>query len=150
MARILGDRDVLDRQQMEHYRDRAESYKSARSELVRTEKDFATYRDAVALLSVHAAISLMDAILCGFTKAGRSRSETHMDAVKDVAKLCSGRGLDDAGVKHLRWLVGRKSDFSYGTRRLDLENDVKAAQTKVDQAFAWAYRVFGPIGGPQQ
>jgi hypothetical protein len=147
MVRVLTESDVVNRVAMLHYLGRAEGYKRALADLAQLDEDLDQYRDAIALLAVHAAIALADAILSGFTKGGRNRSDDHMDAVREIEKLCSARQIESRGAKHLSWLIKKKTDFTYGTERLDPQRDVDAAKTKVDQLFAWAYPVFQPLGG---
>ena len=49
--------------------------------------------------------------------------------------------LDDAGVKHFRALLGRKTRFSYGEDEVQAE-EFKWAKLKMEQFFKWVYGTF--------
>jgi len=103
-----------------------------------------TYGNAVALLAVHCAISLTDAIMIGCT-GKRCNEEDHRAAVRALSRLCGERRLDADGIKHFSWLIERKTQFAYGDRRLDPDKDVKSAVLRADRFTAWAYRIFPEI-----
>jgi hypothetical protein len=71
------------------------------------------YASATALLAVHSAIALNDAILLKLS--GRIfRGEDHMAAVREVTKRCRARRLDTSGITQLKALVAAKTRISYG------------------------------------
>lgn len=103
--------------------------------------DMSAYASSVALLAVHCAISLNDAIAVGVTGI-RSKSEDHKRAAIDLDNLCRvGRIADRKGVQHLSWLLARKTDIAYGEKRLD-RIFLLAARDKAERFQAWAYNNF--------
>jgi hypothetical protein len=99
-----------------------------------------SYGPAVGLLAVHSSISMTDAVLVEFDQ-GRSRAEDHNIAVTALEKLCSAKGLDKAGVRCLKDLIGQKTRFSYGDAVVR-DEDFKRAKLRMEQFFIWAYRTF--------
>jgi len=125
---------------MPHYRDRAEVYFAT----VKLIADDATYGDAVPLLSIHCAISLADSILVQF-QGQRGSDPNHKETLRGLRRVCSSLGRDDDGIKHLTWLLQKKTDFIYGDQRLDQEADVKGAKLRTERFFSWAYKTFPEI-----
>src|SRR3569623_1823052 len=124
----------VSREKMVHHRSRAESFIRGMKFLA---DDLATYAPTVALLAVHGAISLNDAVLVGCT-GKRPREQDHRASSKSLRELCNDRKVDAEGVKHLNWLLDRKTDISYGDRVIT-HNEVKSAATTVQRFQAWVY-----------
>jgi hypothetical protein len=103
------------------------------------------YGYAVALLAVHAAISIADAILIACT-GQRSNERDHRTVLNNLRGLCGSHGADQEGVRQLTWLLSQKTDFAYGDKRIDFSKDVTHARVSADRFFAWAYRHFPEIG----
>jgi hypothetical protein len=123
-----------------HYRARGEGFHRAANELGILDTD--NHSSAIALLSVHACISLADAISVA-TTGDRVRSDNHNEAVTKLQSWCKANGLQTGGIKHLQWLIGKKSDFAYGER--PVESDLKIAEVKMDQFFVWALQTFPSV-----
>lgn len=119
-----------------HYRDRAEAFFQS-AQLLGLD---AIYGPAVGLLAVHSGIALADAVLVA-EEGMRSREEDHAAAPRALEKLCAARRFDDAGVKHLRELVGKKSRFSYGEDQIR-DEEFRSAKLKMEQFFKWVYGTF--------
>src|ERR1035437_9168557 len=79
--------------------------------------DIETYKHTVALLAVHASISLADAVLVKYTGRG-STDPDHRVVLAMLIKLCGAYRLPSDGVRHLSWLLGKKTDFAYSDRRV--------------------------------
>src|SRR4051812_6120289 len=99
----------VDRSRMVHHRTRAKAFFDAMRLI---SDDLSSYGEAVAVLAVHSAISLADAVLVA-TTGRRSDAEDHVAASKPLERLCQKRRLDVAGLKHLKWLLQRKTRFAY-------------------------------------
>jgi hypothetical protein len=131
---------IVSKNRMPHHRDRAEV-------LFRTlllVADDPSYSAAIPLLAVHTAISLADAILIGcFGRRGKDTN--HRESLDSLALLCRERKRDLSGLKHLIWLLARKSDLVYGDRDLNRDSDVKAAFLHAERFVAWAYATFPEI-----
>ncbi|HEY2585607.1 MAG TPA: hypothetical protein VGI81_07580 [Tepidisphaeraceae bacterium] len=128
-----------------HHRSRAESFASGMKFL---SDDLDTYAAAVALLAVHGAISLTDAVLIGYS-GRRSKEQDHRAASALLEKLCHARRVDGSGLKHLVWLLARKTNFAYGDRRVD-RSEVKAAVLMAERFQAWVYRTFPEVAREDQ
>ncbi|HZK82016.1 MAG TPA: hypothetical protein VFC46_13135 [Humisphaera sp.] len=101
------------------------------------------YAGAVALLAVHATLSLNDAVRILHT--GRRGSDAdHRAASGHLKRLCALRRIDEAGVQHLRWLLSHKTDFAYGDRRVG-DDEIKAAVSKAEKFAAWVFRSFPEV-----
>jgi hypothetical protein len=104
-----------------------------------------TYGPAICLLAVHSAISLSDAILIAYT-GKRSIDQNHRFAAKPLRALCHTMKADDDGIKHLAWLVGRKTDFSYGDRPVS-DDEVRHAAQTTERYQAWVHKTFPDLVG---
>jgi hypothetical protein len=100
-----------------------------------------SYASAIALVSVHAAIALNDAVLIQMTGT-KGRREDHMDAAGKTSSVCRARGIDDRGIAHLRSLLSAKSDVSYGSESVSFDLATKLS-TASERFEAWAERVLG-------
>jgi hypothetical protein len=103
--------------------------------------DLEAYDAAVALLAVHCAISLNDAIQVGST-GKRSRYESHVQTVSDLERICRSNRIDTLGIVHLKWLLTNKTAISYGDRRF---TDTAVARDKAERFQAWAYSSFKEV-----
>jgi len=133
----------IEKHRMLHYRDRAESFFRAMqlaADRALLGDEAPQYADAAALLAVHSAISLADAVLVGCT-GRRGNDEDHRVASVALRALCVGRHALADGVDHLTWLLARKSDLAYNEKRLSGE-DLDRAVLKAERFAAWAYRTF--------
>jgi hypothetical protein len=133
--------ESVDRAKMLHHRSRSDGFLQAMRVLA---VNLEAHGNAVALLAVHAAISLGDAVMLACT-GRRSKDQDHLAAVDALRRLCASRGIDPAGLNHLSWLVARKTVFAYGDKRLDLNDDVRRAQLNVERFATWAYKHFKEI-----
>jgi len=104
----------------------------------------ATYGDAVALLAVHSVISLADAILAA-CKGQRSVSQDHRESCKLLQQLCHERQVTGEGVARFERLIARKTDISYGQRRLNINRDIQWAQLEAERFTDWALGKFEEV-----
>lgn len=132
----------VDRTKARCYRDRAQSFIEGMRLL---SLDLASYGNGVALLAVHAGISLADAILIACT-GRRSNEQDHHSVLQPLRALCGSRNTDQEGLNHLAWIISQKTDFAYGNRRLDPDKEVTMATLRAERFVAWAYRCFPEIG----
>jgi hypothetical protein len=128
----------VDRLKAFHHRERADAFYKGMQLLG---DDLAHYGNAVALLAVHTAISLTDAVLVGRT-GSRSTGETHGEVIDELRRLCGRDRLDVRGIQHLAWLLERKTRLAYGDDRLDLKGDIELAKAKAERFTAWVYSTF--------
>ncbi|MHB1701667.1 MAG: hypothetical protein ACYCSN_16370 [Acidobacteriaceae bacterium] len=118
----------------EVYLERASQLSAARN-LV---QDDPPYASAIALLSVHTAIALNDALLMKLG-CNSSKGDDHMVSVRETAKRCRAKGLDHSGVEQLRTLVSAKSKVSYGNKPVSF--DFATVLSLASQRFeVWAYK----------
>ena len=99
------------------------------------------YGYALALLAVHATISLADAIALHHSH-DRSKSEDHADAVRLLEKICPSRAEGREGLKHFSWLIARKNRIAYEHHALDMKNEIIGAKLHAERFFAWVTRTF--------
>jgi hypothetical protein len=106
--------------------------------------DLASYRTGIALLAVHSAISLNDAITAGLA-GKRNKYQDHLSAVRLLEALAKKYRFDNLnGIGHLRWLLTEISRIAYGHVRLD---DALVLQwvNRAERFHAWAYNYFKEI-----
>ena len=127
--------------------ERAEAFHRS-AELLGDDPPDRLYAPAVGLLAVHSSISMTDALLIQFD-TGRSKSEDHATAAQALEKLCSAKGHDKSGVKHLRELIRNKTRFSYG-EALVRDEEFKKAKLRMEQFFKWAYRTFPAVAQTEE
>lgn len=125
-----------------HYLNRAVHFHRSAGALMNL--DMEQHSDSVGLLSVHACIALTDAILASVEPDEPKKRDDHSSAARDLRRWCSAHSLEVTGVKHLDWLLGRKNRFSYESTRVEL-TDFGKAKIKMDQYFAWAFRMFPKV-----
>ncbi len=98
------------------------------------------YAAATALLSIHTAIALNDALLLKLA-GKRAKNDDHMVAVRETGEtLQTEKGrLDDSGVAQLRKLISAKSKVSYGDKSISF--DFALLLSQASQRFeVWAYK----------
>jgi hypothetical protein len=106
--------------------------------------DFDGSRAGIALLAIHSAIALNDAIQMGLL-GKQSKYENHAQTLRQLKRICGERKIQDViGIRHLKWLLDNKTDVSYGLRRLDPEF-VKTARLNAERFNSWAYNMFREV-----
>ncbi len=71
--------------------------------------------------------------------------EDHKQAANELDKLRASNGVSDAnGIKHLTWLLSKKSAVAYQHSRFD-DSSVRLAKEKAERFNAWAYNHFKEI-----
>lgn len=123
------------------YRRRADSFFGAARDLDALAAD--VHGPAIGLLAVHGCIALADAVLIA-AEGERGTGEDHAEAARRLRKWCFAKGLEDRGVKHFEWLLGRKNHFSYD-ERVAGDEELKNAKVKMEQFFAWAFHEFPAV-----
>ena len=97
--------------------------------------DSPEYSSALALVSIHCAIALNDALLVRLT--GKHNMATdHMLAAKRTKRQCSSKNISTSGLKHLEDLLKAKTRVSYGDERTtsDTANRLAVASERFE---AW-------------
>jgi hypothetical protein len=106
--------------------------------------DLAPYRTGIALLAVHSAISLNDAITAGVT-GKKSKHQDHMEAAKELEGISKKHRIQNLnGVSHFRWLLTEKTRIAYRRERLD-DALIHMAVDKAEKFHSWAYNYFKEI-----
>ena len=100
--------------------------------------DLNSFDAAVALLAVHCAISLNDAVQIAVT-GKRSKYENHSQTLADLRRVCGNNRVDSKGISHLAWLLTNKTAISYGDKRFTY---AMLARDKAERFQAWAYSGF--------
>lgn len=95
-----------------------------------------SYPEATALLAVHTAIALNDALLLELV-GRRPRNPDHATAVQETETACRARKADHRGLKHLRTLLSKKTEVSYGDTPTTVELAKLLAQTS-ERFEEWA------------
>jgi hypothetical protein len=113
---------------------RASELRSAR-ELV---QDEASYASATALLAVHSAISLNDALLA-LWNGKPIKSDDHQSSVRATESQCRQRKVKPDGVRHLARLIGSKSAVAYGDKPVTHVQALALAEA-ASRFEAWAYK----------
>lgn len=88
----------------------------------------ASCSSATALLAVHSAIALNDALLT-IWHGRRQRGQDHLEAARETDRQCRKRGLNRSGVRHLTSLLSQKTAVSYGDTRVSHEAAQALAET---------------------
>lgn len=106
--------------------------------------ELAPYRTGIALLAVHSAISLNDAITAGLTgKRGKHRD--HLAAVKELERISRKHRIQNLnGIGHFRWLLTEKTKIAYGHERLD-DTLIHMSVDRAERFHSWAYNYFKEI-----
>ena len=131
---------TVDKNKWFHHRLRAESFLDG---MLLLADDIRSYKHAVALLAVHASISLADAVLVAFAGA-RSNEQDHRSVQEMLRKLCGTMKVSPEGIGHLGWLLGKKTYFAYADSRV-LEVDARIARVKAERFKAWVNRNFPEV-----
>lgn len=106
--------------------------------------DLESYRTSVALLAVHSAISLNDAIATAVA-GNKSRHQDHSEAATGLEKISKKVGVGNLnGVAHFRWLLQEESRIAYSRDRLD-DAFILSCITRAERFHAWAYNYFKAI-----
>jgi hypothetical protein len=110
--------------------------------LVKDDPD--AYRTSVALLAVHSAISLKDAVVIGLT-GKKSRHQDHSAAVHGLEGLSRKFRISNKnGIGHLRWLLAGKTKIAYSRERLD-DAMLHMSIDRAERFHSWAYNHFKEI-----
>lgn len=105
--------------------------------------DPSSYRTSIALLAVHSAISLNDAIATG--TGNKSKNQDHLEAARGLEKISRKLGVANLnGLQHFRWLLQEKSKIAYGRERPD-DTFIRASITRAERFHSWAYNYFKEI-----
>jgi hypothetical protein len=106
--------------------------------------EISEYRSSIALLAVHSAISLNDAITAGST-GKRVRHQDHRAAARELEGISRKQRIQNLnGVGHLRWLMVEKTRIAYGRERLD-DALVRMSVDRAERFHSWAYNYFKEI-----
>jgi|SRR5271166_3276795 len=101
------------------------------------------YIEALPHLAVHAAISYADAVLIGCV-GQRGSDRNHKETLEALKHLCDSSHKDSAGLKHLAWLLGNKTELVYGDKNFDIEG-AKSAKLHAERFVTWAFNSFPEI-----
>jgi hypothetical protein len=129
----------VDRVLTAHYRKKADQFFEGMSLL---SQGMETYGAGAALLAVHSAISLNDAILAA--SGQRAKADDHRVAIEMLKKLCARHGIEQAGIPHFQWLIARKTDIAYGANRIS-EKELQLSIAKAQRFATWAYVQFKEV-----
>jgi hypothetical protein len=102
------------------------------------------YPSATALLAVHSAIALNDAVLTVLT-GSPYKGQDHGQAVSRTRSRCNEEKLDTDGIKHLANLVKRKTDIAYGNRETTFDEALKLSMD-AERFETWAYKLLKKKG----
>lgn len=98
-----------------------------------------SYRSGIGLLAVHSAMLFMDTIRAEMGERNDG-FDSHMQSVRMFEKICKRKG-DYAGIKHVRWLVERKDEIAYKSKRID-DFELSAAVDHAKKFSTWAYKSY--------
>ena len=109
-----------------------------------TALELVPYRTGIALLAVHSAISLNDAITAGLT-GKKSKHQDHLAAVKELEGISRKHRIHNLnGIGHFRWLLTEKTRIAYGRERLD-DALILMSVDRAERFHSWAYNYFKEI-----
>jgi hypothetical protein len=74
------------------------------------------YTAGLALVSIHCAIALNDALLYKLT-GGYKPNADHMESVRRSKRQCNSKKIDSAGLRHLEELIRAKTKVSYSNEK---------------------------------
>ena len=131
---------ALDRTRFVGYRDRAGEFFLGMND----EAELGRF-NAAALLGIHAAIALSDAVVAH--KVGsRAADENHAAAVRLLKDVCQTAGVDPGGAKRLGEIVSLKNRVAYGDRYAAADtDDLQRVRRDVERFFTWTYKNFGSL-----
>ena len=117
------------------YRNRAREFFNTMND----EVDIRRY-NAAALLGVHAAIALADAVT--IREAGKRAADgTHSNAL--LKSVCSEVGVNGDGWTRLGAILARKNDVAYAGRYTSEDSPtLKLVRLNVERLFGWAQKNF--------
>lgn len=102
------------------------------------------YPSATALLSVHSAIALNDAVLTVLT-GSPYKGKDHRQAVSRTESTCREAKLEHKGIKHLANLVKKKTDISYGDRETT-SDEAERLRSDAERFETWAFKLLKSKG----
>ena len=106
--------------------------------------ELAPYRTGIALLAVHSAISLNDAITAGVT-GKKSTHQDHLVAVKELEGISRKHRIQNLnGTSHFRWLLTEKTRIAYSRERLG-DALIRMSVDRAERFHSWAYNYFKEI-----
>lgn len=121
---------------MQHYIHRATDFLEG-MQLTRTDE---SYWNSSALLAIHSAVSYSDALRLGLGDQKLS-ADDHQKSADSLQKLLASKHLEDqAGFKHLRFLLSKKNLVAYGDQRLE-HSDYEMLFTKAERFARWADKI---------
>lgn len=106
------------------------------------------YAPAAALLAVHAAIAMCDAILVLHGEE-RSTSHGHEEAVARLRQLCGRLGAGDRGIAVFERLVARRGNIAHDEQRLT-SKEAEAIVVQAQRFTSWAYQAFPQMLVPEE
>ena len=122
--------------QVQHYIHRATDFLEG-MQLTRTDE---SYWNSSALLAIHSAVSYSDALCLGLGDQKLS-ADDHQKSADSLQKLLASKHLEDqAGFKHLRFLLSKKNLVAYGDQRLE-HSDYEMLFTKAERFARWADKI---------
>ena len=131
---------ALDRTRFVDYRGRANEFFAG----MQSEAERARY-NASALLGIHAAIALADAVAV-HERGERAADDQHTEAARLIETISKKRGLDGDGHNRLRRILSRKNDVAYGEQfGAEDSNELKGVRLNVERFFLWAKRHFAYV-----
>ena len=100
-------------------------------------RDDTAYRNSVALLAIHSAVSFSDALRAGLGDE-KLANDNHDQAAITLRRLLMERNVDPGnGMVHLQYVLGRKSGVAYGDERLS-DNELRRLILGAERFSAWA------------
>ena len=124
----------IDRSQASRYAEAGRVFLESARTLSDIADDTSPYGNAIALLSIHAAISYTDALTIAF--AEQKSADQHVKAV-DNLRAALGSRVDDAQAKILRQILQPKDTVSYQGTFYGLK-DGRALLKKAEGFCRWA------------
>ena len=104
----------------------------------------APYPSTIALLSVHSAIALNDAVLTVLT-GNPHKGQGHKEAAGQTKVACRQENVNAGGVKHLDTLIRLKTDISYGDRHTTSEQ-AERLRSEAERFETWAFKLLRSRG----
>jgi hypothetical protein len=118
---------------VEHYLQRARDFFLG----MRLMRDDGLYRNSLALLAIHSALSFSDALRAGLGEERLAR-DSHKQAVDSLRKLLAPKGVKPGnGLNYLKELLASKSGVAYGDKRLS-DNELRSLILGAERFSAWA------------
>lgn len=122
------------------YRDRADAF--LRTIPLMQDLDEPGHGPSLALLAVHAAISLTDAVLV--VETGARSDDDHSATANELKRLAKAKRLDAKPVNGFQWLLSNKNHFAYDSKSLN-EKDVKTAVRHAQIFATWVFESFKSV-----